>query len=153
MRRLRIASLFLSLAVYPPIHELGHLTAAILKEIQILGIEYSVITVRDSFTSTGQILLFKTSGFLVTFYPALILFLYLWKRGSHWAHPAYVWLMASPLVSSRDFLEIGHIIGINGMGQTLYYTSILSTTLMLCVYMHEVYRNKGLLASFLNIQD
>ena len=68
--------MFLTILIYSPFHELGHLITAHFIGIQVISVEFSKISVSlASILNPAQMFLFKASGYLYTFYPSLILFL------------------------------------------------------------------------------
>lgn len=154
MKYLHVACIFAILGIYTPIHEMGHVLMAISEDIPILGVGFSSVTVNElSFNTLNQIILFRASGFLFTFYPALLLFLYLWRKRSSWSHPVYLWLIVTPTVSARDFLDIGRLFDTSWINLIPYVLVQLSTTVMLAVYLYELYRRERLLFSFLIEQN
>ena len=134
--------MFVTIIIYSPFHELGHLITAHLTGIQIISLDFYKITVNlATIMNPTQMYLFKASGYFYTFYPALLLFLYLWKRNSkYWIFP-YFWMVITPLASGRDFQDMGQMLNIT-FSNSLNLIPQIASILLLLAFIIEIATNK-----------
>jgi len=136
--------IFASLIIYSPVHELGHLSMALLYNFKILEIKYSYILVNYYNVNSNNLkLTYNFMGFFITFYISLILFLYYWKKKSNWWLLPYIWLMISIPSSIKDFKNIAILI--NNYSY-MHYIEFLGNNIMilfLLVLIYEFIRNKN----------
>jgi hypothetical protein len=128
----RFVLISLTIFLYPLIHEIGHIIFAFFLGIPIIWVGYSRITVNLlSIIKTSQLINFKLSGFLLTFYPSLVVFFILWKkRSKHWLIP-YIWLTISPIAARRDLFDIGRLLN-TSLG--LFLSSFVQVSTMLLLF-------------------
>ena len=142
--------MLITLTLYAPFHELGHWTAAYIDGVKVHAVSYTSIWVNEfSFSSTQRLVLFKAAGLLITFYPMVLIFAFLWRRGSTlWCVP-YSWILASPAVSCRDFLNIGVILGSVTLGRGLYLLSLAATVMLMVAFVYEVLPRELIMSSLI----
>lgn len=134
------------LALYSPVHEIGHVVVAKVDSAEILSVNlfphfkgFTLVTgstaVNEfSFSSIEVLILFKMAGFIITFTPAVLLFVYLRRKCSVWWHVPFIWVMAAPGASHQDLIDIGRIWLGYTIGRTLSLAATISTGLMLIWY-------------------
>ena len=154
MKKCRFFLILIFLLMYPFIHETSHWVTAYLFGFEIIRCSYCSISINIfSVPALTYMIFFKSSGFIITFYPALCVFLYLWRKKSPWAHLPYLWLMISPIVSGQDFLDIGKLVVNITLTKGIYMLSQYATFLMMIIYFYDFYLKKGILFSFLDMND
>jgi len=142
--------MFFSLTFYAPVHELGHWLAAQVYGVKVLDMGYSYVTTHEVFFSSGaSLIMFKAAGLLITFYPALFAFAYLWRRGSTLWQLPYTWVLVAPIASRQDFIDIGMILGNLMFGEGLQFIASTAAVMLLVTYFYEVLTRELVISSSL----
>lgn len=114
---LSILGIAIMVIIYYPIHEFGHWLIANIDGAEILEfhpfprwenglLNASTIVNKWTFSSIYSFILFILGGFLITFLPSSLLFIYFYKKESKiWVLP-FTWVMLSPIASINDFVSM-----------------------------------------------
>ena len=110
----------ITVIIYYPVHEIGHWLIAYIDGAEILGfypfpswdnglIAPCIIVNEWTFSTIHSLIFFLVAGFLITFCPSFLLFIYLYKKESKWWIFPFTWVILSPIASMNDFFSIGRV--------------------------------------------
>lgn len=138
--------------VFSTLHEFGHWLIATLDGAKInsvawfpyideTGVHSAYVNVNEfTFSSISTLVFFLLMGFLITFTPFCLIFVFLYQKKSVWWSFAFLQLMASFAVASNDFLSIGRVIGNIPLGIGLFLISNIITMSLFIWLVSKIYQ-------------
>ncbi len=151
----KLLLMLLMFILYSPVHEFGHWIVANADNAEILGVELfphikgdmiamgCTVVNEYSFSSLSTLVLFKIAGFLITFIPAVLFFVYLRRRDSKLWDLPFIWIILAPAASGNDYLDIGRVTGKIILGKGLYAIGYFVTFIFLCWFLAQIFLVKG----------
>jgi hypothetical protein len=129
------------------VHEIGHIIIATLDQVNYTLITrwtfLAIVADEHQFSSLTSLLLFKGTGFIITFTPAFVLWRWLRSRSTRlWVLPTW-WIIASPASAHHDFYDIGVAMGSVWLG-IFMANLVVVTSIILFVYFIKVYQRANI---------
>ena len=148
-----IILLFITILFFPPFHEFGHCIASYAYGNEIIEIHYNYILTSNINLSLFENIIFKSAGLIITFYPSLFIFVFLWsKHSSYWVIP-YTFMALSTSCSTRDLYDICLILDMADFYQYFNLFFIFISLSMVFSLFYQVYKDdlkEGNLSALIN---
>jgi hypothetical protein len=148
-----IILLFIAMIFFPYFHEFGHCIVSYAYGNEIIEIHYNHIVTSNYNLSLFENIIFKSAGLIITFYPPLFIFIFLWsKHSSYWVIP-YTLMALSTSSSTRDFYDICLMLDMVNFYQYYNLFFICISLSMVFTLFYQVYKddlNKRNLPALIN---